>query len=380
MTRGSKPFVLVVSPQPLDATTTLFFGHLQLRMPEAIRVVRYGTDEMAVSLGDAAAVVLVRGLFEFSDVARCARALRIPLYYFLDDNFIVLREQGGVAAKFVRRYFLGDVRAALRDFAGVLLATPALVSYFSEQDLHPRLFLFPPVIDAKILVMPRVARPGVTVAFFGGRHLHRQLLDTIVPAVRRLALQRPVRLLAVGVPEPIPASEGLVVIQPPYDESYTRGLRALTTEGVNVFVHPVAAGMANNVYKNPHALISALALGAVPVVSNAPPYDALGPFGVALTCEESEAAWLTALTQAVTDDTLRSTLGARLVTYCAQQFSGSPNRAVIETMLAGYTPRGWAQTLWRRGIARGYQVLNLAGRVAARVTKAARRKTVTAAA
>ncbi len=369
MTRGSSPFVLVVSLQPLDATTTLFFGHLQRRMPDAIRVVQYGTDDVAASLGEAAAVVLVRGLFEFGDVARCARALRIPLYYFLDDNFIVLRDQGGAGAEFVTRYLAGDVRAALRDFAGVLLATPSLVSYFSEQRLHPHLFLFPPVMDAEALAAPRAAGPAVTVAFFGGRHLHRQLLDVIVPAVRRLAVQRPVRLLAAGVPDSIPASEGLVVSQQAYDESYTRGLRALAAEGVDVLVHPAAAGMANNVYKNPHALISARALAAIPIVSNAPPYDAVGLDGVALTCEDSEASWFNALTQAVTDDTLRAKLGARLATYCDEHFSGSPNRAVVETMLVGYTPRGWAQTVWRRGVARGCQVLSLAGRAVARVTR-----------
>lgn len=380
MSRDSSPFVLVVSSQPLDATTTLFFGHLQHLMPDTIRVVRYGTNEVAASIGDAAAVVLVRGLFEFGDVARCARALGIPLYYFLDDNFIVLRDQGGVGAEFVTRYVIDDVRAALRDFAGVLLATPSLVAYFAEQRVHRHLLLFPPVMDSEARVAPRAERPGVTVAFFGGRHLHGHLLDYIVPALRRLGRQRPVRLLAAGLPGVIPASEGLIVSQPPYQESYVRGLRALAAQGVDVLVHPVAAGMANNAYKNPHALITALALGAVPVVSNAPPYAALGSDGVALTCEDDEASWLNALTQAVTDDTRRSTLAARLAHYCAQQFSGSPNRTIVETMLAEYRPRGWAQTLVRRGIARGYQVSSLAGRVANRVRKAAGLKTVMAAA
>jgi glycosyltransferase involved in cell wall biosynthesis len=377
VTRESKPFVLVVSLQPLDATTTLFFGHLQRRMPDAIRVVQYGSAEVVASLSEAAAVVLVRGLFELGDVARCARALRIPLYYFLDDNFIVLREQGGTGAEFVTRYLVGDVRAALRDFAGVLLATPALVSYFADEGLHSRLFLFPPVMGDSALAMPRADRPGLTVAFFGGRHLHRQLLDVIVPAIRRLARQRPVRLLAAGLLESIPASEGLVVSQRPYDASYSRGLHALATEEVDVLVHPVAAGMVNNAYKNPHALISALALGAIPIVSNTPPYDALVPDGVALTNEDHEASWLNSLTLAATDHTLRSTLLTRLAAYCAEQFSGSPNRAIVEMMLAGHAPRGWAQTQWRRGIVRGHHALNLAGRVALRITKAARQRAVT---
>lgn len=380
MTPGSRGFVLVVSLQPLDASTTLFFGHLARLVPGMIRVVQYGRDDIAGPLGEAAAVVLVRGLFEFSDIARCARALRIPVYYFLDDNFILLREQGGTGAEFVTRYTVGDVRAALRDYAGVLLATPALMSYFSEHGLHPHLILFPPVMDAERLAPPGAHASGVTVAFFGGRHLHRQLLDIIVPAVRRLARQRPVRLVAVGLPRSIPASEGLSISQPPYTESYARGLRTLAAEGVDVFVHPVAAGLANNAYKNPHALISAHALGAVPVVSKAAPYDALGADGVALMCDDNEESWYQALTLAVTDQALRSILRARLAAYCTEHFSGSPNRAVVDTMLRGHTPRGRAQTLWRSGIARGYQAMSLAGRVAARVTRATGLKAMVAAA
>lgn len=363
----------------MDASTTLFFGHLRKLIPKSIRVAQYGKDDVAGSLAEAAAVVFVRGLFEFSDLARCARALRVPLYYFLDDNFIVLSEQGGIGARFVTRYSAGAVREALRDFAGVLLATPALVSYFAQQRLHPHLFLFPPVMDAGNPAAPRADKPEVTVAFFGGQHLHRHLLDIVVPAVRRLARQRPVRLLAVGLPESIPPSAGLVVSQQPYDESYGRGLRALATEGVDVFVHPVAIGMANNAFKNPHALISAQALGAVPVVSKAPPYDALGPAGVALMCEDDVASWLNGLTQAVTDDPRRSRLVDRLAVYCAEHFSGAANRAVVETMLGAYTPRSRAQAILRTGVARGYQAMNLASRVAARVTKAAGLKALAAA-
>lgn len=376
MNPGDRGFVLVVSLQPLDASTTLFFGHLMRLMPDSIRVAQYGKDDIAGALASAAAVVFVRGLFEFGNIARCAKALGVPLYYFVDDNFIVLREQGGIGAEFVMRYSAPEVRAALHDFEGVLLATPALMSYFLERGLHSRLFLFPPVADAQRLAAPRRDPAATTLAFFGGRHLHRQLLDTIVPAVRRLARQRPVRLLAVGVTESIPASEGLSIRQQPYDESYGRGLRSLAAEGVDVFVHPVAAGVVNNAYKNPHALISAHALGAVPVVSNAPPYDSLGSDGVALLSTDDEESWYRALNQAVTDDSLRSTLSERLSAYCAEHFSGSANRTVVDTMLRAHTPRGRTQTLWRTGIARGYLALNLAGRLVSRIGRATGVRTV----
>lgn len=376
MTRASARFVLVVSLEPLDASTTLFFRHLEWLMPGAIRVVQYGRDDIAGALGAAAAVVLVRGLFEFSDVARCARVLRIPLFYFIDDNFMALRDHGGISAEFVTRYTESAVRAALRGFAGVLFATPALLSYFAERRLHENLRLFPPVSAGR--GAPRPDRTGATVAFFGGRHLHHQLVAIIVPALRRLGRQRPVRLVAVGLPEPIAASEGFVVTHRAYDVSYARGLHALQGEGVDVLVHPVATGVTNNAYKNPHALISARTLDAIPVVSNAPPYDTLGAEGVALICEDTEEGWYQALAQATTDPSLRTTVAARLEAFCADHYSGSQNQAIVNAMLLSLQPRSWAHIRWRSAIAHGCLAMSMARRAAGRLTRAAGLKMVAA--
>jgi len=84
------PFVLVVSLQPLDATTSLFFGHLLDQRASPLRVTQYGGRHCAALLSRASAVIFVRGLFECAELAGCARMLGIPTYYFLDDNFMVL--------------------------------------------------------------------------------------------------------------------------------------------------------------------------------------------------------------------------------------------------------------------------------------------------
>ena len=378
MRAATRGFVLVVSLQPLDATTTLFFGQ-QLRLaPDAIRVVQYGRDDVAGPLGAASAVVLVRGLLEFGDVARAARALRIPLYYFLDDNFIVLRDQGGSEAAFVSQYSIDNVRRALREFAGVLLATPALVDYFVEQRLHPRLFLFPPVAGVDGLPVPPARWSGLHVAFFGGRHLHAMFLHTVVPAVRRLASERPVTLLTTGVAEPLQPSNGLSVVQQPYDQSYARGIARLTAEGVDLLVHPTAPGLATNPFKNPHALISANALGAVPIVSNSPPYDGLGPDEVALRCDNSEESWYRALARATADESLRSAVREHLARYCADRFGGTRNREVLETILGEHAPPAGGRIL-RSGIARGCLLMSLASRAGSRVGRRMGLKAVAAA-
>src|SRR5687767_6644577 len=94
------PYVLVATVARDDATTTLFFGHVSHRVPLRIvesvprsmrRLFRSFKSELAMAshLAGARALIVNRGFFEFSSLASCARAVSIPCYYFVDDNFIV---------------------------------------------------------------------------------------------------------------------------------------------------------------------------------------------------------------------------------------------------------------------------------------------------
>lgn len=121
------------------------------------------------------------------------RASGIPLYYFVDDNFILLREQAGPWSPFVGRYSAANVRRRLRGFRGVLLASEALVDYFEAENLHHELMLCPPIEWRQCLPRPP-AGPGSVIAFFGGRHLHEvnlfyghDLPDRLAAADRRQA-------------------------------------------------------------------------------------------------------------------------------------------------------------------------------------------------
>lgn len=343
--------LLVVALQPLDASTTLFFGHLAERMAGALQIVRYGDPQMAEAIASASALILVRGLFEFDAAVWSARALGVPLYYFVDDNFILLREQPGPWSPYVGRYSAASVRRRLRHFQGVLLSSQTLIDYFTSEKLHRELMLFPPIEWREQL--PRHAgRPaGVTVAFFGGRHLHDLFRRCILPAVRRLAADRPVTVIAAGVSEAIAPSPGLTVVGQPYDASYDRGLRQLAAAGVDVFVHPSVPGLMNDRYKNPHALISAKALAAIPVVSNRPPYRDLGLDGVALLCDDSPESWYAGLVQALQPDQA-SAIAERLTAFCASRYGGLVNREAIARMLSRHQPPSGRWTTVRSSVVR----------------------------
>jgi len=369
MTGATRPSLLVVSLQPRDATTTLFFQHVASQAPGDIRITRDRGSDAATALSEAAALVLVRGLFEFEALVRSARALQIPIFYFADDNFMVLREQPGPAARFVQRYSVTNVRQQLRRCAGVLLASSPLVDYFAGNAMHARLILYPPVAGSPVTTAPRPASPRLHVAFYGGSHLHEFFLRTVVPAVRHVARDRPVTLIAVGMTTPIPASDGLQVIQEPYDESYARGIETLARHGVDILVHPVAPGVDNNAYKNPHALISANALGAIPVVSARAPYDGLQAEGVALFCDDSEESWRHALLAAA-DQQTAAALRARLAAFCAGRFSGRLNREVIDGILRECAaPARWSIPL-RRAVISTVLLVSRATRIVGHTARA----------
>lgn len=320
----SRPYAAVVSLQPLDATTTLFFRNLRERTNAPLRIVQYPSTEFAGVIGGASAIVLVRALFECPAAVRFAARFNVPVLFFLDDNFITLREEPGPAATFVQEYTRDAVRTALAPFAGVLLATAPLVEYFRTHQLHGVLTEFGPTMSAQVVRINRGDGP-LTLAFFGGSHLHDVFRNVILPAIQRLAERRPVRLIAVGVDD-VSGSAALTVVRLPHFSSYRDGLAALANEGVDVLLHPVVDS-ANTAYKNPHALITAAALGSAVIVSRRAPYDGTGD--VALLAEDSAESWLRQL-EIAADVSRRSTMVERLRAYCASAFAGSANAARLK--------------------------------------------------
>jgi glycosyltransferase involved in cell wall biosynthesis len=368
---------------PDDATTTLFFGNLRDRAPLRIAssfaggarrrlISGGGASSLASVLADASALVVVRGLFEFDSLAICARWLDVPRYYFVDDNFIVLREDAGVAdARWFKDYSIDRVRRALTSFAGVLLATPSLVDYFREHRLHDRLTLYRPVAGE---VLAGAVREGLgevrgsacTIGFFGGLHRREPFMQFVYPALRRLAETHAIRLVVAGIDRrELTPDARLPVDFLDYNPSYSEGLRAMAAYGIDVLAHPGSFHV-HNAFKNTHVLINAAALGAVPVFSCGPPYDDIADAGVALLCENTEDAWHAALSQVIENGSLRETIGRRLSTYCQTHFSGRENVDVIASILREHPAPTRATRSMRRMLGVPLQRLSLGQHVMTR--------------
>lgn len=372
------PHVLVSSLTPDDATTTLFFGNLRDRAPLRIASSFAGgarrrlisgaaARSLASVLADASALVVVRGLFEFDSLAICARWLDVPRYYFVDDNFIVLRDDAGVAdARWFTDYSIDRVRKALASFAGVLLATPSLVGYFREHRLHEQLILYRPVAGEVLARARKVREAACTVGFFGGLHRREPFMQFVYPALRRLAETHAIRLVVAGIDRrDLTPDERLPIEVLDYNPSYSEGLRAMAAYGIDVLAHPGSFHV-HNAFKNTHVLINASALGAVPVFSVGPPYDDIADAGVALLCENREDAWHAALGQVIGNASLRKTIGARLSAYCQTHFNGRENVDVIASILREHPAPTRITRSMRRMLGVPFQRLSLGQHVMTR--------------
>lgn len=360
---AASPYVLVATVARDDATTTLFFGHVIDRVPLRIaefaprglrQLLRSFRSEIALAsqLAGASALIVNRGLFEFSNLARCAREWSIPCYYFIDDNFIVLRGESNADARQVGNYTVATVRRALEGFDGVWCATEALQSYFVSHGLHRAVEVYPPV-SLSPAPSRRDIHDDLRIGFFGGAHRREPFVRTVLPALEALARRRPVTLFAAGLDIPARSANGLQVKLLPYDRRYSVAINEMARHEIDILVHP-ASMTDNNPFKNPHVLINARSLGAVPLFSDAPPYDAFAGQGVCELTRDTEQDWLAALLR-LDDRAIRSMMMARITDYCTQHFNGDVNvrRLAALTAHAG-TRSSHSVGLLRWRLARGF--------------------------
>ena len=348
------PYLLVVSKTRCDVFSALFFGGLPGSLGVHVRILEFGHDSLTDALAGAAAIIVMRhGLFSFGRLAASAGRARVPRYYFLDDNLMLLSLEPEVYGPYWSAYTNENVRRALAGFDGVLLASRPLLQYFEEQALHPNLIEYPPiawpVLRRRDAGWGRDAGEPFRIAFFGGEH-RRDLFRTLVyPAAQRLAAEVPVELVVAGIEAEalqVPGAK-VPVVHLPYDVRYGPALEALACRRIDVLAHP-APPSRNNPYRNANVLINARAVGAVSVLSNVPPYDGFDSPPPALLCDNEPEAWYEALSRLAHDPQLCAHVFDRADAYCREHFSGRQNEHVIRTVLAAHAPPGSAVRAMRR--------------------------------
>jgi glycosyltransferase involved in cell wall biosynthesis len=346
---NSTGYVLVVARARDDAFTALFFESLPPYVRQRVRIREFGSDSLITALAGATAVVLTRrGLFDFRSLSAVAGRLGIPRYYFLDDNFLIVREEAALFGPGWSAYTADNVRRALDGYSGVLLGSRPLMEYFADERLHPRLVEYPPIAWPVLRSRTRANRDEpFRIAFFGGDHRKQLFVECVYPAVQRLARERAVELVFAGVPpSTMTGDAALRIVMLPYEHAYGEALRRLAECRVDALVHPTPSSR-NNRYKNANVLINARAVGAVPVLSDELPYSNLEEPLPALLCENSVHSWHEALWHLASDRCFADQLFDRTANYCARHFSGEQNARTVRDILNGHAQPGRPSRLCR---------------------------------
>jgi glycosyltransferase involved in cell wall biosynthesis len=349
---GEGRLLLVNAAQ--DASATLYFDHLPPELRRRTRVVYPATHSPEEMVG-AGAVIFVRHLLEIDAWLDWAAWLRVPHYYFLDDNFMLLGRLGGDYS-YLRGYSNDAVRERLRGFAGVLLSSRPLLDYFRRHGLHANLLYFPPIArkPAWAAAPPAPPKPAGTtrIGFFGGSHRRAAFQREVFPAIAEIARERPVELFAAGMEEgALPAAAGLATVYLPHQPSYDIALARLAACQIDLLVHP-NSDTPNNEYKTCNVLINAWAMDAVPLVSDGPPYGDLAAENVAVLCGADPRSWRDAIRAHAADPQFHRTLRQNLAAYCSRHYGGEANAAVLQAIFDAHPAPGAAlcDTRWRRAV------------------------------
>jgi len=329
--------ILVVAPE-LSASVSLPFENLSRNYFRFITLSYLDFKEVV----SAQAIVICRDLVSplIQKLIQVLQILKIPMYYYVDDNFITLRDE----IKELREYTSENLRTWLQDFSGVLVSTPALAEYFLQEKIHQNIYVFPPVLPKcgwrDYPAIPSKPAGAFRIGVMCGLHRYQHFLDIIQPALERLEKEYQIEIVIVG-DLPLNA-KNFPVYTFPIDYSYNLTLGRLMASEIDVLVHP-ASFTDNNQYKTLNVLINAWAIGAVPVLANQPPYENVEREGIGLLCEPDEiASWYEKLKNAISESTRAAKIRKNLDSFLRREYSGKKNEQVIEKILSELPVLGFA--------------------------------------
>lgn len=319
---------LLVLTRAQDASVALTFEHI----PSAERNIRFVTPLYFDSreLANASAAIISRDLFspEMHHWVNAAKKIKVPLYYYLDDNFILLSKE----IPELEAYTVENVRKELSSFQGVLVASQALADFFINNDIHSRVHVFPPNIPHKTWLdnsqIPQKAKEVTRIGFMGGQHRHQMFIDVVLPAIIKLAKEHPIELVIGGDLEiPLNKHPHLNIFQFPFDTSYRLALGRMQSAAIDILVHAGSATF-NNPYKTLNVLLNAWTLDALPILANQPPYQDVERLELGLLCNDTEQ-WYENLHRAIMDPIFVKNIRAKLDRFVKENYSGKQNLKVL---------------------------------------------------
>lgn len=339
--------ILVLVPE-ISASISLPFENLAGCYFRFAMINDHRGNNIVLDLKDifnAQAIVICRNLMSPAEkfVIGLAKKLKIPLYYYLDDNFILLSRE----IKDLGKYTEKNLKKVLEGFSGVLVPNKKLAEFFIERELHSKVYVFPPVKPSRpwfdYSSIPSKPKDSLRIGFMGGSHRHKHFFKYVLPAINKIATEKKVELIITG---DIEISEkdcpGIPIYHFPFDISYHLTVGRMSSCEIDILVHS-GTDTDNNLYKTPNVLLNAWILGAIPVLANQPPYEFVEQNGLGLLCVfDDPDSWREKLEFVISDFNGMLKIKKKLEEFVGLEYSGMQNINVIRSILSEGSPIGYA--------------------------------------
>lgn len=331
----STPHKKIVLVSTYDPSSSLVFDGLDEDLRRSTTIIGFMADkrQLIATLIDASLVIIVRVLHPNTTtdtVINVCRALDIPLYYMLDDNFILL----GAERRDLGWYTRDNMQQRLSHFNGMITTSTPLAEFMTTSCVHDNIIIWRPTYDRHLA--PQMNAPTetsssdkVTIGFFGGYFRQQSFLDQVVPVLLDINRRRPVQVVARGdSPIIVP---GLNVKTLPLQHFFRSFVQTWRGAGCNLIIHPPGA-TSNIDYKTANAVLCAHYIGGLPIVGDEPAYNHLSDADGVLIVDNVNSSWASCINRALNPQ-MQLALTKRLKAHCERYFDPEPIDSSLRSML-----------------------------------------------
>ncbi len=283
------------------------------------------------------ALVILRSLEDpLYDLFRVARDHGVPSAYFVDDNFFVMQD----AAHLARDWHVLHAEEYLRRMREqdlILCSTEPLRDYLRSRVGDTPVAVHGPAIDTRRPVPPLPALDdGLRLVHWGGvwRAAEQAFIEPVLLTLRE---RHPDWQAFFHGPQP--ADARFRAGFQPFEGNYRRALARCREQRPHLMLCPLVA-RPENVYKSLIKCLDAVQIGALPLLSDTPPYTTLAaeiPELSRLLVDNEPAAWVARIESVAADLQRYRALYDTLVGYVTSHHSAEQAGARLLRLIP---PRG----------------------------------------
>lgn len=297
------------------------------------------------TIGFSDAFIFMRGLDEFKEIIAVCEEMKIPYYYYIDDNFIMLlkdiNEQNIILNKNetreIKKMSIETKKIKEYYFEKVLCSTETLKTFFLENNIHTNVEILNPIIDKDNIDTHEYLNEDISIAFMGGNFRNEVLKEVVLPAIIKLSKEIKVNFYYPKNKEDdfekiCKKNSQINFISIEKTFSLSKLLKRFSKYNIDILVH-CGSEMQNGVYKTENSLLNAVQLGAILVTSNIEPYKTVfSSKEEYIRVENSVEEWYSELKKISKSKELREEIYLKAYNYCNRVYSGDNEIKILENI------------------------------------------------